>query len=123
SSRPKWYSYSRAPLISRKSPERRSGGRRKAAAGENISYLSGALHRQLGLKPWHPSPLDVADEGLPDDLGEHQVATGLRFSGCEADEAKLSSRERRKGCRCCRHSWRPAGVGRGLALCHVDPPR
>jgi hypothetical protein len=44
------------------------GGRRR-----EYLDLSGALAQQLGLKPWHPSPLDVADERVPADLGEHQV--------------------------------------------------
>jgi hypothetical protein len=71
--------------------------------------------------------LDVAEKGLPDDLGEHQVADGVaiqqlrkRFA-LEADEAKQVENDE-KGVAAA-DPWRPAGVGRGLALCHVDAPR
>jgi hypothetical protein len=74
--------------------------------------------------------LDVADKGLPDDLGEHHVADWVAiqqvaqalWDALEADEAKQVENDE-KGVAAADTPWRPAGVGRGLALCHVDAPR
>jgi hypothetical protein len=59
--------------------------------GENISTFRAHCTGSLA-----SSPLDVADEGLPDDLGEHQVADWVAierlrkalWDAMEADEAK-----------------------------------